>query len=117
MQNNRSVGTKKEELAADYLEKKGYEVLAKNFRCKYGEIDLIAKDGSYLVFVEVKYRATSKNGFPQEAVTKSKQKTIVFVANYYLMKANLGQDIPIRFDVVAMLGDEITHIENAFNAI
>lgn len=117
MQNNRGVGTIKEEVAAKYLEDNGMSILEKNFRCRYGEIDIIAKDGRYLVFVEVKYRANAGNGYPQEAVTKKKQKTIAFVANYYMMKNHLETDLPIRFDVIAILGEEITHIKNAFMAI
>lgn len=117
MQNNRSLGTIKEDVAAKYLEENGMTILEKNFRCRYGEIDIIAKDGSYLVFTEVKYRTNASSGYPQEAVTKKKQKTIAFVANYYIMQKHLGMDIPIRFDVVAILGEEITHIKNAFMAI
>lgn len=117
MQNNRSVGTIKEDVAAKYLAKNGMEILNKNYRCRYGEIDIVAKDGSYLVFTEVKYRANTKNGYPEEAVTAKKQKTIAFVANYYLMQKHLSSDTPVRFDVVAILGEEITHIKNAFTAI
>ena len=117
MQNNLSLGTIKEELAADYLEKNEISVLTRNYRCRYGEIDIIAKDGEYLVFVEVKYRKDLNKGYPQEAVTIRKQKTIAFVANYYIMQHNLELDTPIRFDVIAILGEEITHIKNAFSAI
>ena len=117
MQNNRSVGTIKEDLAADYLKKDGHEILGKNFRCKYGEIDLISKEGNYYVFTEVKYRKNAADGYPQEAVTKKKQRTIALVANYYIMKNHLTADTPVRFDVIAILGDEIAHIKNAFYAI
>lgn len=117
MQNNRRVGTIKEEIAAEYLENKGLKIVAKNYRCRYGEIDIVATDDRYIVFVEVKYRADSSKGFPQEAVTKKKQKTISFVAKYYMMQSNLELDTPVRFDVVAILGEDITHIENAFYAI
>lgn len=117
MQNNRDVGTTKESMAAKYLEENGMSVLEKNFRCRYGEIDIIANDGRYLVFTEVKYRSSVSNGYPQEAVTKKKQRTIAFVANYYIMQKHLEMDTPIRFDVIAILGDEITHIKNAFMAI
>lgn len=80
-----------------------------------GEIDIIAKDGAYLVFVEVKYRAGEGTGNPLEAVTKAKQRTISKVALYYRMTHGYGEFSPSRFDVVAILGDEIRLVKNAFD--
>ena len=69
--------------AAAYLKKKGYQILEANFRCRFGEIDLIARDGGYLVFIEVKYRS-SPTGDSLEAVNRRKQRKIIRVAEYYL---------------------------------
>ena len=112
--NTRTVGTKYEQCAAKFLESKGYEILEKNFRCRFGEIDLIAKDKEYLVFVEVKYRSTMQKGMPQEAVNMKKQRVISKVAMYYCMKHNCFDVIPSRFDVVAVLDESIELFQNAF---
>jgi len=115
MQNRRQIGSTYEETAARYLEKKGYRILEHNFRCKIGEIDLIAQDGTVLVFLEVKYRKNTVFGNPAEAVTPSKQRTICKAADYYRLKKGIAQDVPCRFDVVAILGDRIEVIKNAFD--
>ena len=112
--NNRKVGTEYETKAEEYLESKGYRILGKNYRCKFGEIDLIAKDGDYLVFVEVKHRKNNHTGNPLEAVTYRKIRRISMTASYYIMMHHISVDSPIRFDVIGYLGDEVTHIENAF---
>ena len=114
MQNKRSIGTDREAMAAEYLEKKGYTILEKNYRCRVGEIDIVASKDNFCVFVEVKYRKSAAYGLPQEAVGVKKQRTIAFVANYYLMEKKFPSNQPVRFDVIAILGNEITHIENAF---
>ena len=74
--------------AAAYLKKKGYRILEANFRCRFGEIDLIARDGAYLVFIEVKYRSSLKDGDSLEAVNRGKQRKIIRVAEYYLLHAS-----------------------------
>ncbi|MCR5216374.1 MAG: YraN family protein [Lachnospiraceae bacterium] len=111
--NKRSVGSEKEALAWDYLETKGYHMLEKNFRCRIGEIDLIGMDGSYLCFIEVKYRKNTSMGTPWDAVTGKKQSIIRRVSEWYCMSHHLEQ-VPIRFDVVGILGDEITLLKQAF---
>lgn len=111
--NKRAVGSEKEQIAAEYLKENGYEVLMCNYRCKLGEIDIVAKDGAYLVFVEVKYRKNLKMGSPLEAVNPAKQQKIRKVCEWYLMENRLN-DVPIRFDVVGILGEEITLVKNAF---
>lgn len=111
--NKRELGTQKELLAMQYLRQQGMIILERNFRCRMGEIDLIARDGSYLVFVEVKYRTTNRYGSPLEAVNVRKQQTIRKVAQYYLL-GRKQTDAPVRFDVVGICGEEITHIKNAF---
>ena len=74
--NRRKEGAYYENLVAEYLKTQGYEILEKNYRCRIGEIDLIAKEGETLVFVEVKYRRNDKMGDPKEAVNRKKQKKI-----------------------------------------
>lgn len=112
-ENKRAVGTLYEKQACEYLKNKGYKILICNYRCKCGEIDIIAEDGAYLVFCEVKYRKTGKKGNPLEAVTLSKQRTISKCAMMYMLSHGLTE-VPCRFDVVGILGDEITLLKNAF---
>lgn len=111
--NKREVGTAYEQLAAAYLKEQGYEIVKANYRCHLGEIDLVAKDGCYLVFVEVKYRRSLASGNPFEAVNTRKQQTIRRVAQWYLAEQHL-ENIPVRFDVAGILGEEITIIKDAF---
>ena len=112
--NKRQVGNAYETLAAEYLRGQGYEILERNFTCRGGEIDLIAREGEYLVFVEVKYRVGADYGFPSEAVTRGKQQKIIRAARYYMMKHGYGLDTACRFDVVAVCGQDITLYRNAF---
>lgn len=112
--NKRELGKEKELAAAEYLAGRGYRILEHNFFCRAGEIDLIAREGSYLVFIEVKYRKNGAFGSPEEAVTKGKQRVIAEVARYYLLKNGYPQNTLCRFDVVAIAGQEIHLIINAF---
>jgi len=114
MQNNRTIGTEYEERAVMYLRQQGMHILERNFRNQKGEIDIIAKDGEYIVFIEVKYRRSEQKGTPAEAVTYAKQKTICRVADFYRLKHGLGEFTPIRYDVVACSEDEVTWYPNAF---
>lgn len=114
--NKRKLGQEKEQAVEEYLRAKGYEILARNFRNRFGEIDLIAKDAEIIVFVEVKYRSVPDCGMAAEAVDRRKQKTITNVARYYLMTHGGNEWTPCRFDVLAVDGDVITHILNAFYA-
>ena len=111
---NKSKGNQGEAKACDYLRKQGYHIIKQNYRCKVGEVDIVAKEGDYLVFVEVKYRKNASHGMPQESVTFAKQKKISAAAGYYLMSHNVRENVSVRFDVVSVLGDEITLIKNAF---
>ena len=99
--NKRSVGSIYEQLAAEQLINMGYSVLACNYRNRFGEIDIIAKDGDTICFCEVKYRRDNGCGRALEAVGYSKQKKIISVARYYLMKHGLDEWTPCRFDVIA----------------
>lgn len=112
--NKRAVGASYEKAVGAYLKEQGYQILEYNFRCRSGEIDIIARDGEYLVFVEVKYRTDLKSGDPLEAVDARKQRTISRTALYYCMKHGYGETTPCRFDVAAVLGEEIRLIKNAF---
>jgi len=116
--NKRTVGTEYESRACAYLEEHGIRVLERNFRSRHGEIDIIALDGDTLVFAEVKYRRTNDLGYPQEAVTASKQRTIMKTAAVYLMLRGLGEGTVCRFDVIACyMNDEIRHFINAFGGM
>jgi len=116
-QNKRLTGNNTEQAAADYLREKGYRIRETNFRCRQGEIDIVAEDGRCLVFVEVKYRRTAGAGSPLEAVTISKQRKISRIALFYLNKYKLPADQPVRFDVIGLMPEKITHIKNAFDYI
>ena len=120
-ENTRAAGKRYEEQAADYLSEQGYLIREKNFRCRLGEIDLIAEDRSadkpVLVFTEVKYRTSPDiAGGPLAAVGMRKQKTICRVAQFYLMRNGLPEiGTPCRFDVIAITPEGITHIRDAFS--
>lgn len=112
--NKRQIGSKYEAIAASYMQEHGMKILRRNYYCRQGEIDLIARDEPYLLFVEVKYRKNLQGGYPAEAVTPLKQRRIIQAARYYLYEQHLPEDTPVRFDVVAILGDNIQYIRNAF---
>lgn len=115
--NTRAIGTQYETKAALYLEKKGYVILEKNFRTRYSEIDIIAKDGDTYVFCEVKYRSNNHFGSPFDAVDVRKQRRITRAAMYYCVSKNI-LNCPCRFDVIAIYGnDRIEHIEDSFYGI
>ncbi len=112
--NTSATGALAEEQAAQYLEQKGYRLLARNFRAPGGEIDIICSWGKTLVFVEVKERASNAFGGPIAAVTPTKQKRITHTAVQFIkINKNLSYD-SIRFDVICILPTGIEHIEHAF---
>ena len=114
MKKSCDLGSAGESLAADYLRKNGYGILEKNFRTRFGEIDIIAKYGDTYVFVEVKTRKGNDcYGVPQLAVNFSKQKHLTLAALTYIKKEALKSDY--RFDVIAILDNKIEHIQNAFS--
>ncbi|MBN7772031.1 YraN family protein [Clostridium aminobutyricum] len=112
-----NLGSYGEAIAATYLESKGYKIVEKNFRCKLGEIDIIASQRDMLVFIEVKTRSSTAYGLPCEAVNKKKQLHLIRTAAFYLLKNHIGE-IDQRMDVVEVLYREdhvyIRHLENAF---
>ena len=111
-------GQKGEEIAARHLEKCGYQILEKNYRTNLGEIDIIARDKDFIVFVEVKARQTESFGNPKEAITADKQRKISRVALQYL-KSSRQFEARARFDVVAVQPSEgcrrIEVVKNAFD--
>lgn len=118
---NRRFGQKAEELACSYLRGKGYVILYKNFRCRVGEIDIIAQEGGTLVFLEVKARRRDAFGAPEEAVNCAKRRRITLAARYFLSQTGL-EDHPCRFDVVSMVFDgqrdpDIVLIQDAFRPV
>jgi len=112
--NTRKTGARYELLAAVHLEKCGYHIIEKNYRCRIGEIDLVACDGAYLVFVEVKYRKNNKKGGAAAAVSIAKQKTNSRGGDYYMEIHRVWGDQRVRFDVVAFDGEEMELIRDAF---
>lgn len=113
--NKRSAGKEKEDLAASYLQKQGYRICERNFRTRFGEIDLIAEKDSALVFVEVKYRSSDAYGDPLAAVDLRKQRRICRTGLAYYAANGYREEVPCRFDVIAVYGDgRVEQVENAF---
>ena len=110
-ENKRTIGTTYEKIAGAYLETQGYQILEYNYRYRRGEIDIVARDGEYLVFCEVKYRSGNRSGHPAEAVDYKKQITISQCALYYLTVHRMT-DSACRFDVVSIEGEKITSYED-----
>ncbi|MDN3695589.1 YraN family protein [Chryseobacterium tructae] len=119
MANHNDFGKIAEDLAADYLQNNGYKVLVRNFRFQKAEIDIIAEKDKFIIIVEVKARSTDAFMLPQEAVTKTKIRSIVSAANHYMEEFNKQNEV--RFDIISVLPDEnrnltIDHISDAFQA-
>ena len=110
-------GKKGEELAAAYLSETGYRIIERNYRCFFGEIDIVAWEGKTLIFAEVKSRRTEAYGVPQLAVGREKQEKISRIALNYISEKHLHHH-PARFDVVAVMllpaGPRIELIRDAF---
>ena len=115
---SQTLGILGEELAFQYLKRRGYKVLLRNYGSPLGEIDLIAKEKGALVFIEVKTRSSEAMGLPSESVTAMKRRQILKSARYYIARYGI-HDVPCRFDVVSVLlpkeGEAAVEvIENAF---
>lgn len=111
------LGSEGENLAAAFLKKKGYRILARNYKTLIGEIDIIAKDGETTVFVEVKTRRSDMFGHPFESVNSRKRQKLKNLALFYLKKG--GEELPVRFDVLSIVYADggqriIEHIKDAF---
>jgi putative endonuclease len=119
---NKTLGHYGEVLAKRYLKAQGYQILEENFQSKIGEIDLIAKDGQTICFVEVKTRQSLDQGQPYEAIHAWKIRKLSQVALLYLKYTYNSLDVPSRFDVVSIIqGTDrpvtIQHIKNAFDSV
>jgi putative endonuclease len=111
----RALGTKGEDVAAAWYVKQGYEVVARNWRCREGELDLIVRSGRTYVFCEVKTRTSTAFGAPVEAITRDKQMRIRRLAARWLEDGAPGPAKDIRFDVASVLGPrEVEVLEGAF---
>lgn len=118
MSEHNDVGREGEALAANFLQQKGYEIVDRNWHYGPKEIDIVAREGDTMVFVEVKTRSTLAFELPQEAVTKKKMKNLVEAADAYMIQNNI--DLEGRFDIVAVLNGNppkvIEHLEGAWQA-
>lgn len=114
--NTRSEGDRGENIAVKYLKKHGYAVLERNYRCHFGEVDIVVTDKKTVVFVEVKARSNTKFGLPREAVDLHKQKTIIRCADSWLLHNKLT-GVPVRFDVVEVLDGKPNHLIDAFRPL
>ena len=116
MNDKKELGKRGEDLASEFLEKENYEILDRNFRCAFGEVDIVGCKNGEIVFVEVKTRTQDIFGMPAEAVNGMKRRHLYKVAESYLYKNNL-LDFPISFDVIEVFLFEddfrIAHIQNA----
>lgn len=114
---NKYLGYKGENLAVKFLRRSGYKILERNFRLRSGEIDIVAKDGEQLVFVEVKTRSSDNQEFLRTSVNRGKEKRLAKAAAYYLNKKEYN-GLTGRFDVVFVVNDnggtKIEHIKDAF---
>ena len=113
------VGAWGEEVASQYLEAKGYQILARNWRTQEGELDLVAQDGETIVFVEVKTRTSKEFGWPEESITKTKRQRLQRSAMAYLMDHDLV-DILWRIDVIAVDRDRsgcVERLEHYIDAV
>ena len=121
MNEKKDLGVWGEDRAVRYLRLRGYRVLERNFRCRQGEIDIIARKGGFIVFVEVKLRKNADHGEAREFVTYAKQRRVICAAEYWLVKNSC--ELQPRFDVMEIYAPEgtgtlrpaIRHLENAFS--
>lgn len=109
----RKLGRESENVAADYLARCGYTIVTRNYHARSAEIDLICMDGETLVFVEVRSLGRVSMVSPEESVSRSKQRKMIEAASHYLSEV-VGKEIPVRFDVVAIVGKRIRHYKDAF---
>ena len=109
--NTREIGNKYEDKSVETLVKEAYKILERNYQNRFGEIDIIAEKNKELVFIEVKYRKTSKFGYGYEAVDRRKIMKILKLANYYIQSKKY-QNYKIRFDCMSYLGDKLDWIKD-----
>ncbi len=116
---NISFGKKGEDLAVEFLEENGYQILERNWHFKHVEVDIIAIYHEFLVIIEVKTRKGNSYGEPYTFVDNRKQRSLIFAAEHYIFSHHL--DLEVRFDIVSILMDQnrtaVEHIKEAFRAI
>jgi putative endonuclease len=112
MTSKMQTGSDGEGVAAEYLLKKGYQVVERNYKYRHLEVDLIVRKENWLVFVEVKTRSKSDFGFPEEFVDKSKQRNILMAAEHYIYETDWRFNV--RYDIISVLRGTVTHFEDAF---
>ncbi len=116
MSHNKDLGNKGEEIAVNFLKRKGYTILDRNWIFDHKEIDIIALKNGIVIFVEVKTRSTGFFGEPYEFVNEKKQAFLIEAANNYLIENKI--DLPVRFDIVSIVHNgnftKVYHIEEAF---
>ena len=117
-----NLGVRGEEEAARFLQNAGYTIVERNFRVRYGEIDIIARKEEELVFVEVRTTSSTEFGGPLATVTRKKQRQIIRIANMFLAQRGLTDDCNCRFDVIGLVPKKdgswhLEHISEAFEAI
>lgn len=115
---SRAKGQECEDLAAQYLEKQGLTILERNYQCRLGEIDIIAKNSEFVIFIEVKYRKNNRYGEPFAFVDTKKQRRLIMTALHYNQCKGLNEKHPMRFDVISIQAQntqfDIQWLKNAF---
>jgi len=112
---SRQKGDAAEQMAAEYLASHGFSILARNYAIRGGEVDIIAQEGDFIVFVEVKQRESARYALPRESVTRAKQRRIAQTAMEWLQKNGFSER-NIRFDIIEVLGGTVTLLRGAFDA-
>lgn len=114
MENKRNIGNEKEDQAVEFLANQGFNIISRNYHCRFAELDIVAVKNDLIIFVEVKYRHNSKKGMPFEAVDYNKSKRITKAAVHFISKYKEYASFQMRFDVISILGNDIDWIKNAF---
>ncbi|MGE0681562.1 MAG: YraN family protein [Candidatus Binatia bacterium] len=113
----RDLGRQGEQTAEQFLRERGYEIVTRNYRCTYGEIDLVARSRATLVFVEVRTQSGPTFGDPLESITQRKQRQIAKAALHYVVRQQV-ENQPLRFDVIGIFWNnsppQIVHVKGAF---
>ena len=118
-QERKRLGSHGEDLAVEFLKRQGYQILQRNFKLKFGEIDIIAQEGDTICFIEVRTKTGNEMGTPFESITPSKQRKLSKLALAYLKNQYKSVEVRARFDVVAVVAEngkeeKIEIIKNAF---
>ncbi len=115
--NRRALGSRYEDITVEWLKRQGFHILARNYRCRSGEIDIIAREDTTLAFIEVKYRGNFSFGYSEEAVNRYKQQKIRRVAEYYLTSHPWEAETNCRFDVAAFENGHLHYYRDAFGGM